>query len=110
VYPQLTREQAFAKVFESNFEMRKAISIAKTMPFVANFAPAVVGGIDAVREGVDNTEQSEAYRQLVELGKQRWPTATEAQQFANAFTDPANRELAAKAHQRPAADSYLRRG
>ena len=41
--------------------------------------------------------------QLKELGRRKWPTATEAQQFERAFTDPANATLAAKAHRRPTA-------
>jgi hypothetical protein len=32
---------------------------------------------------------------LKEIGRQKWPSATEAQQFERAFTDPANAELAA---------------
>jgi hypothetical protein len=39
----------------------------------------------------------------VQIGASKWPSASAAQQFARAFSDPANRELAAKAHVRPAA-------
>jgi hypothetical protein len=58
-----------------------------------------VGGEDA---GAVN-DPSEAIAQLKQLGARKWPTASEAQQFANAFTDPVNRELAAKAYRRPTA-------
>jgi hypothetical protein len=63
----------------------------------------MVGGVDAVREANDATEQSKAYAQLQQIGRDRWPTASEAQQFANAMTDPNNAVLAAKAHVRPRA-------
>ena len=48
-------------------------------------------------------DPSKAIAQLKELGRQKWPTESEEQQFLNAFTDPANAELAANAHRRPAA-------
>jgi hypothetical protein len=64
--------------------------------------PLVVGGVEAAHAAVDDTEQSEALAQLKQLGRDKWPSASEAQQFANAFTDPVNKELAAKAHRRPA--------
>jgi hypothetical protein len=67
------------------------------MPFVADLTPDMVRG-EAAR---DLSDQSEAIKNLKELGRRKWPTATEAQQFANAFTDPANAELARKAHRRP---------
>jgi hypothetical protein len=104
-YPGLTQAQAFDKVYsdrgEEGLALRKAVSIAKAMPFVADLTPLVVGGVDATHEAINSTESSEAYAQLKELGRRKWPTASEAQQFANAFTDPANRELAQKAHRTP---------
>jgi hypothetical protein len=68
------------------------------LPFVADLSPLVVGGETA--QAVD--DPSEAIAQLKQLGARKWPTATEAQQFANAFTDPVNATLAQKAHRRPA--------
>jgi hypothetical protein len=94
---------AFSKLYASEESVRRACAIAKAMPFVADLTPLVVGGIDATHEAVDDTESSEAYAQLQQIGRDKWPTASEAQQFANAFTDPANAELARKAHRRPAA-------
>jgi len=94
---------AFAKLYESEESVRRACAIAKSMPFVADLTPLVVGGVDATHEAIDSTESSEAYAQLQELGRRKWPTATEAQQFTNAISDPVNAELARKAHRRPTA-------
>ena len=69
------------------------------MLFVADLAPLVVGGEDTR----DLSDESEAIAQLKQLGARKWPTASEAQQFANAFTDPVNAQLAQKAHRRPSA-------
>jgi hypothetical protein len=109
-WPQLTEAQAFDKVYSDRGEegrvLRQAIDVAKAMPFVADLAPLVVGGVDAMHAAVSDTESSEAYAQLQQIGRDRWPTASEAQQFANAFADPKNAALAAKAHRRPAATTF----
>jgi hypothetical protein len=97
VYPNDRPDSAFSKLYESEESVRRACQIAKAMPFVADVVPLVVGGTAA--QNVD--DPSEAIAQLKELGARKWPTATEAQQFANAFTDPVNATLAAKAHRRP---------
>jgi hypothetical protein len=101
--PEKVEAQAFDKIYSDRGEegrvLRQAINVAKAMPFVADLTPLVVGGVDAL----DDTEQSEAYRQLQQIGRDRWPTATEAQQFTNAISDPVNAELARKAHRRPTA-------
>jgi hypothetical protein len=81
--------------------VRRAVSIAKQMPFRANTVPLVATGVDATHEAIASTESSEAYEQLKRIGAERWPTASEAQQFANAFTQ--NPVLARKAHRPPAA-------
>jgi hypothetical protein len=96
-YPSLSPAQAFAKVFEEDELLRKAHAVTKSMPFQVDLTPLFVGG-DAAH---DVGDPSEAIAQLQELGRQKWPTASEAQQFANAFGDPANAKLAAQAHQRP---------
>src|SRR5262249_62098568 len=59
--------------------------------------PVVGGGADAL--DVDDT--AKAVAQWQELGRQKWTSASEAEQFARAFDDPANAKLAAKAHRRP---------
>ena len=95
-HPELTDAAAFAKLYQIP-EVWQACNVLKAMPFVADVVPLVVGGTAA--QNVD--DPSEAIAQLKELGARKWPTATEAQQFANAFTDPVNAKLAAKAHRRP---------
>jgi hypothetical protein len=96
-HPELSGAQAFAKLYQVP-EVWRACEVLKSMPFVADLSPLVVGGETA--QAVD--DPSEAIAQLKQLGARKWPTATEAQQFANAFTDPVNATLAQKAHRRPA--------
>jgi hypothetical protein len=104
-HPGLTEAQAFAKVYTDQGaegrSLRDAINVAKAMPFVADSTQLMVGGVDAMREANDATEQSKADAQLQQIGRDKWPTASEAQQFARAMTDPKNAVLAAKAHRRP---------
>jgi hypothetical protein len=79
--------------------VRAAHSIAKSA-FAAPYfdlKPVFVGDDAAL----DVNDPAEAIAQLKEIGRQRWPSATEAQQFEKAFTDPANAEIAAKAYRRP---------
>jgi hypothetical protein len=104
-YPELSPAQAFEKVYLSDPTLREAISIAKAAEAARYFdlQPVVVSGDAAL----DVNDPSEAIAQLKELGRQKWPTATEAQQFANAFSDPANAELAARAHRRPSATTVF---
>jgi hypothetical protein len=97
-HPELTEAQAFAKLYE-NASVWRAIAIAKTMPFVADLTPLMVGGEDAR----DLSDESGAIKQLQKLGADKWPTLSEAQQFANAFSDPVNAALAQRAHRRPTA-------
>jgi hypothetical protein len=99
IYSNDRPDVAFSKFYQSEESVRRACQIAKSMPFVADLTPLVVGGEDTR----DLSDQSEAIAQLKQLGARKWPTATEAQQFSNAFTDPANRELASRAHRRPQA-------
>jgi hypothetical protein len=96
-HPELRPDVAFSKLFESEEFVRRAISVAKSMPFVADLTPMVVTGSDAR----DLSDESEAYAQLQELGRQKWPTLSEAQQFVNALGDPVNRVWAEKVHRRP---------
>jgi hypothetical protein len=97
-HPELSEAQAFAKLYQIP-EIWRACAVLKSMPFVADVTPVMVGGEDTR----DLSDQSEAIAQLKQLGARKWPSASEAQQFANAFTDPVNRELAQKAHRRPSA-------
>jgi hypothetical protein len=97
-HPELTEAAAFAKIYQIP-EVWRACNLLKSMPFHADVTPVMVGGEDTR----DLSDTSKAIAQLKQLGARKWPTATEAQQFANAFTDPVNATLAAKAHRRPTA-------
>ena len=71
------------------------------MPFQVSLdEPLQVGGFAAQNEAMNNTESSEAYRQLQQIGRDRWPTESEARQFLNAFSEPAERCFGGKAHVR----------
>jgi hypothetical protein len=100
-YPELTKEQAFAKVYTDQgaegLSLREAINVAKAMPFVADLTPAMVGGTAA--QALD--DPAEAIAQLKQLGARKWPTASEAQQFERALTSPENAALARRAVPRP---------
>jgi len=98
-------DMAFAKLYEGDVTVRKAIAIAKAETFAEQLLSgglpvSVVGGEDA-RDVDDPQAALDAYARLLEIGKARWPNASEATQFANAFTE--NPALAQKAHRRPSA-------
>jgi len=84
--PDLTDAQAFAKIFtdqsEAGVVLRRAFAVAKNAAYQSN---------------VDESEA--ACKELAEIGKQRWPSLTRAQQFARAAET--NPSLLAKAHRRP---------
>jgi hypothetical protein len=64
------------------------------MPFQVDLQPLVVGG-EANRGGdVNPDDPAKAVEQLKELGRRKWPTASEAVQFENALVDPVNHKLA----------------
>src|SRR5262249_101607 len=104
-YPELSEAQAFTKLYteqsDAGVVLRKAFAVVKAAGAAPYFdlKPQVVSGEDAQ----DMDDPAKAIAQLQELGRQKWPTESEAQQFANAFDDPANAKLAAKAHRRPSA-------
>jgi hypothetical protein len=91
-HPDLTDAAAFAKLYEIP-EVWRACAVLKAMPFVANVEPLFVGGADTR----DLSDTSKAIEQLKQLGARKWPTATEADQFEWALTDPANHVLARRA-------------
>jgi hypothetical protein len=103
IYPNDRPDSAFSKLYQSEEAVRRACAIAKSVPFVADLSPLQVGGFAAQDEAINNTEQSEAYQQLLQIGKDRWPTASESQAFTNAISDPANAALANRALRRPSA-------
>jgi hypothetical protein len=92
-------DRAFAKLYEAEESVRRACAVAKSMPYVFADTPLMVGGAAAQ----NMNDPTAAIEQLRQIGRNRWPSASEAQQFANAMTDPANAVLAAKAHVRPRA-------
>jgi hypothetical protein len=104
----LPGDRAFAKLYESEESVRRACNIAaKSMPVT----PTMVGGPDAMFDAVDNTEQSEAYAQLVSMAEKMRAASPElrlsaAQAFDKVFTDPKNAALAAAAHVRPRPTTY----
>ena len=91
-HPELTEAAAFAKLYEIP-EIWRACAVLKTMPFAADLTPLVVGGADTR----DLSDESKAIAQLKQLGRDRWPTASESQQFERALTDPVNHKLARRA-------------
>ena len=101
--PGESAARTFARHYEANTEegalIRKAVEIAKTAEAARYFdiEPVLVSDDTDVNDPVD------AIAQLKELGRQKWPEESEANQFERAFTDPANAELSARAHRRPSA-------
>jgi hypothetical protein len=92
-HPELTEAQAFAKLYQIP-EIWRCCDLLKSMPFHANVTPMLVGG-EANRGGdVNPNDPSEAIEQLKQLGRDRWPTASEAQQFERALIAPEYHKLA----------------
>jgi hypothetical protein len=91
-HPDLTEAAAFAKLYQIP-EVWRACELLKSMPFVAEVVPVMVGGESA--QAVN--DPSEAIAQLKQLGARKWPTATEADQFERALTAPENHVLARRA-------------
>jgi hypothetical protein len=106
-YPSLRADAAFTKMFgegDRGTLIRKAHKVVKE---AASLAPMVSGGVDQQRAAINDTESSEAYKQLTELAEKQRATApylSSAQAFARAFEQ--NPELAKRAHQRPDPTSY----
>jgi hypothetical protein len=93
VYPNDRPDSAFSKLYQSEESVRRACVILKSMPLVADVTPVMVGGEDTR----DLSDTSKAIEQLKALGARRWPTASAADQFERALTDPANHVLARRA-------------
>jgi hypothetical protein len=91
-HPELTEAQAFAKLYQIP-EVWRACNVLKSMPFQVDVEPLFVGGADTR----DLSDTSEAIAQLKQLGRDRWPTASESQQFERALIDPVNHKLARRA-------------
>jgi hypothetical protein len=98
-------DRAFAKLYETEESVRRACNIAKAAGPM--FDMTIVSPGDETRRTVNDTESSESYQTLQALADKLHAAATgkmtKEQAFAAAFSDPANRELAQKAHRRPTA-------
>jgi hypothetical protein len=95
-------DQCFARHYSAPdaMDVRKADQMLKSMPL--NVTPVMVGGVAATHEAVNNTEQSEAYQQLVDMGeklRESAPFLSAGQAFARASEQ--RPDLLAKAHKRP---------
>lgn len=100
-------DAAFARVFGAEgpdgVVLRKAHAVVKaaSFPQMMDIVPTQVGGADAT----DVDDATKAYEQVVALAAEmraKSPELTTAQAFARVMQDPANRELANRAHRRPA--------
>jgi hypothetical protein len=101
-HPDLTEAAAFAKLYQIP-EVWRACNVLKSMPFVANVTPVMVGGEDTR----DLSDTSKAIEQLKQLGRDRWPTASAADQFERALTAPENHKLARQAVPRPQPTTFF---
>jgi hypothetical protein len=109
--------QAFARYYSApeNVELRKAVEItknagwvghlqteyAKSYPNTAITEPRVINGADATDVNNDTSKAIEQLNALAEEQRSRSPELSFAQAFARVFSDPANSELANRAHRRP---------
>lgn len=108
--PGESEAQAFTRLYTApeSLELRKAIAIAKNVS-----AQQIDDDGDGDRDTLetvddDGDDQERAYQemeQLAEVRRRDNPSLSKAQAFAAAFTDPANHELAKRAHRRPTAIS-----
>jgi hypothetical protein len=103
-------DAAFSKLYESEEAVRRACALAKSAPFagaVLDYSPHAVPAEawqpQVVADGHDPADEAEALAELTRLGREKWPSATALEQFERALTDPANRELTARAYSRPTA-------
>jgi hypothetical protein len=90
VYPNDRPDVAFSKLYQSEESVRRACAIAKSMPFLVSLEPVQVGAEDA--QAVN--DPAKAIEQLKQLGADRWPTASAADQFERALTAPEYHKLA----------------
>ena len=91
LYPELTRERAFVKVFTSDDAEGRAI---RHFWQISKQAPLDDEPVDDADE-----EDEDALAELETLAaevRRRCPTLTKAQAFTKAYTDPANAKLAAR--------------
>jgi hypothetical protein len=92
-HPELTPEQAYAKVYENNIEIRKGDRYGAVMNF-QKFTPSVARTTPITEYGNSNSTGLAALEKLAAELRQRNPFLTIEQAFAKVYSDPANRELA----------------
>src|SRR5262249_733740 len=108
-WPSLTPAQRFARAFETNPELAKRAHrrpsvfgayphpVAKAVP-LTNATPPATKPVTTTE--TDPVSPEAALAQLREIGRQRWPSASAAQQFMNAVTDVNNVDLVTAALRR----------
>jgi hypothetical protein len=120
-YPDMSPEQAFAKIFSADDEsgklLRQAHALTKSWPAPVSLEPLVSGGSDGFptvtrRPGSSDGRKTRtedglgtAYEQLTQLAEsQRRAGETASQAFARIYSDPAYKHLAdaERAQSRPA--------
>jgi hypothetical protein len=89
--PKLTPEQAYAKVYESNIEIRRAHQAGRDRNFAKLYAP-VARTEPAIGFGTEDA--LEKLKELAADLRRRVPYLSVEQAFARVFSDPSNRELA----------------
>jgi hypothetical protein len=103
VYPNDRPDAAFSKLYETEESVRRACQVAKSMPFQVSFEPVQVGAEDA--QAVN--DPAKAIEQLKQLGRDRWPTASAADQFERALTAQEYHKLARVAVPIPRASTFF---
>ena len=96
-FPNESPAKAFAKYFENNTEVRKALQIAKNQQMGSSFVKGYAS-LKPTSTEVGNTnvedDSAEAIRLLNEMAKKQ------GRKFEQVFADPSNRELAARTYRR----------
>ena len=108
-WPSLSPSQRFARAFECSPDLAKRAHRrpGPSTSFAHPVAKSPLVNVDSVtltpqyvtETNVDDPEK--ALAQLKALGRQKWPSLSEAQSFLNAVTDPENAPLVRAALHRP---------
>lgn len=92
-HPELTVEQAYSKVYESNLDIRKADRAGSVLKFTKQYPP-VARTTPAVAHGDSNDTDLADLQELAAELQRTNPYLTVEQAFARVYSDPANAELA----------------
>jgi hypothetical protein len=117
-YPTLTSAQRFAKAFEENLDLaarahKRPSNFSTSYPHPTRKAMPLVNVDGVTLKPTTSTETNvddpaEALAQLRALGRQRWPSLSEAEAFIRALSDPENRDLVNLALSTPKGSSPAR--